>query len=153
MKKLPLLFSFSLLTTAICGQAYIGLSINQRGGGVQVGGLIKKVADVSIGLNTRIAGNAEQPTTFYANAGIRCKAIETDESLLTVTPALGIATTKFTDLSQEHIAPAYKITDIKETKINYSLEVGWQRSIVRWHATVSHSMRTWVSVGGKVFID
>ncbi len=148
---IALLFAAALFSD-VDAQGFIAGSVNNRGVGLQAGALIVKMIEVQAGYNTRVSNQSDKPIQFYSNIGLRLIVADNDETMWLLTPAIGIANTKYEDFSKEHIPPQYRIIPVNETKVNYAIELAAERNDIRMFASVSYSLKLYASVGMKVFI-
>ncbi len=141
---LALLF---ILVKIAPAQGYIGAAGTNRGVNIQTGALIKKQADITIGLNTRVTNDADKPIMAYVAAGKRFCLYEEGENQLHFTPFAGYAVTHFDTLTKDGES---KYNQIK--KFYWQTEFAYERRNLRWFATVSQSHFLFVGMGVKAFI-
>ncbi len=165
--KTVLIVILALLASATSiAQPYLGLTVTNKGAGMQTGVLVAQMVDLNINYNTRVVSNGSVPSCFSANAGLRLimSGFESNRQFL-ATPMIGYAITKWDDHSGAHVEPDGKVVPMISKNINYGLELAYQvtnssmsrsgeekRKIVRMFLSGSYGHTFYASFGAKVFL-
>lgn len=147
---IALLLAAALFSFKAKGQSNIGVGLTNNGAAVYAGYLVGNT-DISFAYSTPLF-STEKPTVMSLSVGRLLVLFDNDISRLALTPSIGISSVRYKDFSQYHIAPEYKIIEVKEYKPIYGLELGYDKGMGRLFVSGNYSKNFCAAIGIKVFI-
>ncbi len=165
MKFFLITLLLAVLVLPVISQVYISQSVTSNGAGLSVGYLIHELdqptdeggavkeyfrqllydVEISAGYSVPFWATAE-PTIWHLVLGNRFQIKRSN-----ITPSIGIAHASYQDLSQEHIAPHYRIIFHKKLEPLFALEGGRDIGRARVYLAGTYCNKFYGGVGIRAF--
>lgn len=144
-----LLILFSLPAKS---QAYVSFEGQNRGFGLNIGGLINQL-DLRAGYEHPVSNKASIPSIAYASAGLQLLLSDDEDNSPVITPSIGYALYHTTDFSKyvdgEVIDKGAPFISL-ELGINFITGGGYHYG--RYYVFANHAIKTFIGAGLRIFI-
>ncbi|MBC7889885.1 MAG: hypothetical protein H7Z13_18575 [Ferruginibacter sp.] len=161
MNKFTILISMLFLSMGSIAQPFLGVKMNNSGGGLQAGyqaqfdrenlSISGNSILFTVGMNASFL-NAEKPKTYYLTAGYVYAFA--DKDAFTITANAGPAIHRYKDFSEyDNIEKGQgTITAVQDLSMMYNIEIGKDWHIGRLFINATYSKKILFGVGLKAFL-